>query len=433
MQKNAKLFHGDISLWIIYFFFGIISLVEVYSATSQLTYRSTHYYSPIIAHAVHLLLGAGVAWFVHWLPWKYFKRIGPVFLILSLFGLALLTFTNLGTTGAGNSGARWFSIMGINFQPSEFAKMFLVMYVALVLTIDHGEKGSRDEAYKEILVMAVPTCALIAAENISTAGILWFVVLSMMIIGRVPWKQWGALLGGTVLFIVVGFGTLKALPQESPIYDLPMLGRVQTAKMRLERKFSKITPDNVQDYDFDQIRQRVHANTAIANANFIGRMPGNSRERDSLSQAYSDFIFAIILEETGLWGGAIVILLYLMLLLRVGKIASQCERCFPAFMIMGLVIMICLQALINMLVAVDSFFITGQPLPFISRGGTSLLVSGIEMGIFLSVSRYVRRLQREKESASSALNPGLQVDEHSGGEDVAFEVAPVDNLEEYAE
>lgn len=408
MKNINKLFHGDITLWIVYFFFGIISLIEVYSATSQLTYRTAHYYQPILSHGFHLVLAACLAWVVHWIPWRVFKRVGFLGVWAAIVLLAFLTLFKVGET---NGGARWINILGISMQPSEFGKVFLIMYTALILSVYQTEKGCEPQAFKSIMLPTFFTCAFIGGENVYTAFLLWFVIIAMMGIGRIPWKQWLTVFGGTIFLIVLGFGTLKALPKESPIYDWPLLGRVQTVKMRFERKFTKITPENVAEFDFDKIRQRVHANTAIANANFIGRMPGNSRERDNLSQAYSDFIFAIILEEMGLWGASFVMLLYIILTLRVGRIAKQCARGFPAFLVMGLVIMIVAQALLNMLVAVDLFFITGQPLPFISRGGSSLIISGFEMGIFLSVSRYVYRLRREKEAAAAHTNPGLQVAE----------------------
>ena len=188
---------------------------------------------------------------------------------------------------------------------------------------------------------------------------------------------------GTVVGVLTFFST-----------DVPGLHRLETWKHRVETHISgdeNSRDDDPATYDIDKGAQVAHANIAIASSNGIGRMPGNSVQRDFLSQAFSDFIFAVIIEEMGLWGAAIVVFLYIILLFRAGRIASRCERNFPAFLIMGLTLLLVSQAILNMMVAVGLFPVTGQPLPLISRGGTSTLINCAYIGMILSVSRYAKQ------------------------------------------
>ena len=219
----------------------------------------------------------------------------------------------------------------------------------------------------------------------------------MMFIGRVPLLQLGKMLG--VLFTVGALGVmiLLSLPKSESSTDDGLLHRFSTWNNRITKHFASDEDDKAAKldpalFDIDKDAQIAHANIAIASSNGIGKLPGNSVERDFLSQAFSDFIFAIIIEEMGIWGACIVVFLYIILLFRAGRIASRCERNFPPFLAMGLTLLLVSQAILNMMVATGLFPVTGQPLPLISRGGTSTLINSVYIGMILSVSRYARQV-----------------------------------------
>jgi cell division protein FtsW len=215
----------------------------------------------------------------------------------------------------------------------------------------------------------------------------------MMFIGRVSYKQLGKMLGTIALGLGLAGTALFATPNEM-LDDIPGLHRAVTWKNRLAG-FGGGVEVAPEDYDIDKNAQVAHANIAIATSHIIGKMPGNSVERDFLSQAFSDFIYAIIIEELGLIGGAFVALLYIILLLRTGRIAGQCDKKYLSLMIMGLALLIVTQAMVNMMVAVGLFPVTGQTLPLISRGGTATIINCVYFGMILSVSRYARRNRLE--------------------------------------
>jgi len=385
MKKLSNLFKGDPVIWVIFFFLCIISLVEVFSAASTLTYKDGSFWSPFIKQAVFLSVGTVIVVLVHNVPCRIFKLIPLLGLPVCIF-LLILTFF----MGEINGGARWIPIGGLQFQPSELAKGTVIVSVALVLTQMQRPDGADRRAFKYILWITLGICALIAPENLSTAALLFGVVFLMMFVGRVPGILL-AKLAGVFAAIAFVFALFILLPSEnSKVYDLPGMGRALTWKHRLQKHgdTKEVTP---QDFDVDANAQVAHANIAIAGSNVVGRMPGNSVQRDFLAQAFSDYIYAIIIEELGLGGAVLVVFLYVVLLFRAGRIASRCERNFPAFLVMGLALLLVSQAAINMMVATGLFPVTGQPLPLISRGGTSTLVTCAYFGMILSVSRYARQ------------------------------------------
>lgn len=382
-RSIGALFMGDRVIWVVYFFLCIISLIEVYSAASTLAYKSGRFWDPLVKQALFLAAGTVVAVIIHRIPCRMFKALPILCWPLSLL---LLIITLMG--GSTNGASRWIEFGFIQFQPSEIAKGAVVITVALVLSRLQREGGADRSAFKIILFIMGCPLLLIVTENLSTAGLLFGVVFVMMFIGRVPLAQLGKLLG-VVALVGVFVGVLTYFSS-----DVPFLHRFETWKHRVETHISgdeNNRDDDPATYDIDKGAQVAHANIAIASSNGIGRMPGNSVQRDFLSQAFSDFIFAVIIEEMGLWGAAIVVFLYVILLFRAGRIASRCERNFPAFLIMGLTLLLVSQAILNMMVAVGLFPVTGQPLPLISRGGTSTLINCAYIGMILSVSRYAKQ------------------------------------------
>ena len=412
----GNIFKGDKVIWMIFFFLCMISIIEVYSASSSLTYKTGNYMAPVIRHIG--LLGLGLLTMICMLKvkCKFFKIVTPFMLGLSFILLLWVLVAGQSTNGA----YRWISLAGINFQPSEIAKGAVVLAVAQILSAMQTEHGAEKRAFKYILIVSSIFVALIGLENLSTAMLLCFTILCMMIIGRVPMRQIGKLVGTALIAICIIFASIMIVgkdkgdtakpensltekvvqdeKEETGIVD-KLFHRADTWKARIDKWTSSkaIAPEDV---DLDKDAQVAHANIAIASSNIAGNGPGNSVERDFLSQAYSDFIYAIIIEEMGIEGAIFVALLYIFLLFRAGRIANRCENNFPAFLCMGLAILLVIQALFNMLVAVGLAPVTGQPLPLISRGGTSTVINCLYLGIILSISRTAKK----KEGAQNMPN-----------------------------
>lgn len=396
--RKWSLFEGDKVIWMILFFLASISIIEVYSASSNMSYKTGYYWKPILQHAVCFLLGGIATVLVHKIPCRYFKLI-PVFgLPISVVMLVLVMFMP-----KLNNASRW--LWG--FQPSELGKAVLVATVALILASMRDEVGAQRRAFKWILGVSVVICGLIVPENFSTAALTFLVVLLMMFVGGIPWKQLGSLVGiiviaGACLFTFFRFAPDSTL---STMSELPGLHRLPTWANRVRGHGEP--PASAAEYDITKNPQVTHARIAIATCNVIGRGPGNSVERDFLPQSFSDFIYAIVIEELGLGGGAFVMFLYIVLLFRSARIASRCERNFPAFLVMGLSLMMVTQAMVNMAVAVGVFPVTGQPLPLISKGGTSILINCVYLGVILSVSRSAKlKTQTEEDMGEDAVASG---------------------------
>ena len=289
--------------------------------------------------------------------------------------------------------------------------MAVIIAVSFILSKTQDDEGANPKAFKYIMILTGLVCMLIAPENLSTAMLLFGVVVLMMFIGRVAFKKLAMLLGGLALVGCLGAVFLLAIPKDT---DIPFLHRFDTWKSRITN-FTEKEEVPAAKFDIDKDAQIAHARIAIATSNVIGKAPGNSIQRDFLSQAFSDFIFAIIIEELGLVGGAFVVILYIWLLVRTGRIAQKCERTFPAFLVMGIALMLVSQAILNMMVAVGLFPVTGQPLPLISKGGTSTLINCAYIGMILSVSRYTAYLEEKKE------NPAPLLTQSEGNETIASE------------
>ena len=395
MDLIRDLFKGDKVIWIIFLFLCLISVVEVFSAASTLTYKSGDHWGPITQHSIILMVGVFIVVLVHNIPCKYFSVL-PFFL-LPLSCILLLFVMGMGfiTGDRVNGAARWMTFFGIQFQPSELAKMAVIIVTAFILSKFQEEDGANPKAFKYIMWIAGIVFILIAPENGSTAALLSGVVFLMMLIGRVPWRQLGKLVGIVGIALTLFVGIIMVTPA-SKYRDLPMMHRVETWQSRIKGFFEDKGAIPAAKFDIDKDAQIAHANIAIATSHVVGKMPGNSVQRDFLSQAFSDFIFAIVIEELGLLGGAFIVMLYLWLLIRAGRIAKRSEKTFPAFLVMGIALLLVSQAMLNMMVAVGLFPVTGQPLPLISKGGTSTLINCAYIGMILSVSRYVASKEEQR-------------------------------------
>lgn len=375
MDTVKTMLKGDKYIWGIYFILCIISLIEIYSATSTLTFKQQDYFAPVIRHAMFLGGGSVIVIALHNLHYRYFKAFPVALLPLSVILMICAYLFGEETNGA----QRW--IFGI--QPSEVAKLGVITAIAFILSKKQEANGVAKDTFKIILFVVAPICLFIFPENFSTAFLLGAVSFGMMIIGRVELKKIFGTLAILMAFVATIFIVVPHLPS-----GIPGLDRAQTWVNRITQfSGTEELPDYMQKTN-DKNYQVHHARMALANGGVVGQFPGNSRERDFLPQAYSDFIFAIIIEEMGFVGGIFVLILYLSLLIRAGMIAKKCTRTFPAFLIMGVSMMIVFQAIINMSVAVGLIPVTGQPLPLISRGGSSTLITCVYFGIMLSVSQY---------------------------------------------
>jgi cell division protein FtsW len=342
------------------------------------------------------------------IPCRYFKLMTPIMLIITYATLLWVLIGGENINGAN----RVIQLPGFTFQPSEIAKGTMVLATAQVLSAMQREDGNGADprAMKYVLFLVVPAFVLIGIENLSTALLLFGVVYVMMFIGRIPMKQMGKLTGVcfllATLFLILVFSVAKLDKEGQQLEQAQAAGvemvpkpdkkdrtmwdkfthRFWTWKNRIAGKEKKA--ESAEEYKVtDKNFQVTHANLAIASSGIIGKGPGNSLEREYLPQAFSDFIFAIIIEEMGLIGAIAVVFLYVILLFRGARIAGRCENNFPAFLVMGLVLLLVIQAAINMCVAVDFGVVTGQPLPLISKGGTSTIVNCAYIGVILSVSR----------------------------------------------
>ena len=424
MDKTlGNIFKGDKVIWMVFFFLCIISIVEVYSASAGLTYKGGHYWAPIVKHTGILLVGVFAMVVTLNIKCKYFKIVTPFLLLLSIIALVTVLIAGQSTNGA----QRWISIIGIQFQPSEIAKGTMVLATAQILSAMQTEQGADKTAFKYILIVSGCIVPFIMVENLSTAMLLCLVIFLMMMIGRVPGKILGKVLGIVTLLIVTVFALVMLVgknrekintqgqqvvqvsntaEKEETTMFTKVFHRFDTWKARIDRFIDgkEIAPE---DFDLDKDGQIGHANIAIVSSNVIGKGPGNSVERDFLSQAFSDFIYAIIIEEMGIIGGVFVAMLYIILLFRTGQIANRCENNFPAFLAMGLALLLVTQALFNMCVAVGLAPVTGQPLPLVSKGGTSTIINCVYIWAILSVSRSAKKKQVTDEDKDMEMSTAM--------------------------
>ncbi|MFC2104979.1 FtsW/RodA/SpoVE family cell cycle protein [Bacteroidota bacterium] len=372
----SKYFKGDRVIWGVIFTLSIFSLLAVYSSTGTLAYKyqegNTAYY--IVKHFVLLAAGLSIIYITHLIPYKYYSRLSQLFLYLSIFLLAITLV--MGTSL--NQAARWLTLPGLGFtiQTSDFAKLALIMYVARVLSLRQDDKKLNDfnGVFVSLILPIIMVCGLIMPANLSTALILFATSFLLMFVGRIKVKY---ILG------VSGVGALViALIIAGIIIKGTNTGRIGTWQNRIESYISGESEDN---YQVEQSK------IAIATGGIIGKGPGNSTQRNFLPHPYSDFIYAIIIEEYGFVGGVVVLFLYMFLLYRAGVIVRKSRRTFAAFLAFGLTISLVFQAMINMGVAVHLFPVTGQTLPLVSMGGSSILFTGVAFGIILSVSRSVEK------------------------------------------
>ena len=415
MNIINKILRGDKVIWIVALILGIISLIVVYSATSALAVSKYEGDTGkvLMKHLAMLIFGFAMMILASRINYKRYAKIA---LLLMIPCLALLLYTLVFGRNI-NDASRSINVGGFSFQPSEMAKIILITYLARQLIMMEGSVYNFKDFLLRLALPILVTAALIFSENLSTAVILVTVCMVLLFIGRVKFLHLLALVGLCIVGMsaYLGYDAIKTnienKHRRAAQQDTMMIGektdtykekqnRIQTWSNRL--KSMGEDKEKVDPFD-DKHMQRTYADIAVASSSIFGKGPGKSEQRNFLPHPYSDFIFAIIIEEYGLIGAVVVLLLYLILFTRVLRIVIKRPLTFGSLMAFGLGFLVILQAMVNMGVSIGLLPVTGQPLPFVSMGGTSLMATGLILGMILSVTRYMEDENMNKEQELQAL------------------------------
>lgn len=393
---KQQLKYVDRVYWVIFALLIAVAVLALFSASSTLAFAGENTLSPIFDQAIFLVGGILLAFVIQFIPSHYIRWAGYIGLGLSILFL-LLTYTGLGVRI--NGATRWLNIGGIVFQPSELAKITLIIVVSDLLSRIKKDEDHKFY-FKRVMIITGVVCVLILFNNLSTTLLLGGIVFILFFLARVKIKYWG-----TVLLIAIGSLFIGYLFVKH-VYVVPgkqieskILGRAVTWVNRVDNMIDEWNAPAEQKFSLEDDYQRTLAKVAIAHggATPLGVLPGNSTERDFLPQAFADYIFAIIVEESGLIGAALLMMLYLAILFRSCIISSRYSDYSAMLMVMGLALMLTCQALLSMMVSVGIGPVTGQPLPLISRGGTSVLVTCLYFGIIMCVSREQKELRERRQ------------------------------------
>jgi cell division protein FtsW len=387
MGTFLKSLKGDKVIWMVVILLSIFSILAVYSSTGTLAYKyregNTLYY--LMKHVIIIFGGFILMYLVHLVKYTYYSRIFQILLYITVPLLILTLIFGLDLNEAKRSLPLPFNL---SFETSDLAKLTLIIYLARLLSKKQEVIKDFKSAFLPIMIPVIIICGLILPANLSTAIMLFVTSLVLIFIGRVNFKYIMILVGTMTVLMAIFILVLVNLPGENQ-------GRLWTWQSRVE-KF--VNPDEGENYQIEQSK------IAIASGGLIGKMPGNSTQRNFLPHPYSDFIFAIIAEEYGLIGAILLVFLYMILLFRAVKIVTKIPKNFGAFVTIGIAFGLVFQALINMGVAVNLLPVTGQPLPLVSMGGTSIWFTCIGLGIILSVSRELQQgeVKEEEEYVATA-------------------------------
>jgi len=378
MADSLKKIKGDRVIWAVVILLSIISFLAVYSSTGTLAYKyhggNTQYY--MFKHGLILAAGLALMYFAHIVKYTYYSRIFQIALYIAvpLLLLTLLFGVDI------NDAKRVLPLpFGLTFQTSDLAKITLIVYLARMLSKKQDEIHDFKSAFVPLMLPVIIVTGLIFFDNLSTAALLFTTSIVLIFIGRVKLTYIFAMLGIGLFFLIIGLTVLYTLPDGQQ-------GRLGTWKKRVTDYVDGNSNNNY---------QAEHAKIAIATGGVVGKMPGNSTQRNFLPHPYSDFIYAIIVEEYGLIGGISIVLLYLILLFRAVKIVTKSPGTFGSFLTIGVAFSLVFQAMINMGVAVGLLPVTGQPLPLVSMGGTSIWFTSLSIGIILSVSKDITKKEDE--------------------------------------
>ena len=385
MTRILKNIRGDRTIWAIVALLAIFSFLPVYSASTNLVYvvENGTTFGHLLKHAILLLMGFFIMYATHRIPYRYFSGLSvlliPVVLILLIYTLVQ------GQTISGINASRWIRIpfIGIGFQTSTLAGVVIMIYVARYLAKNKEKEITFKQSIWNLWLPVALVLMLILPANFSTAAIIFVMILMLTFLGGYPFKYLASIVGLGILTFALFILTAKAFP------DAFEGSRITTWVSRIE---------NFSNSDAEANYQADKAKIAVASGEIYGRGPGKSNQKNFLPQSSSDFIYAIIVEEYGLIGGLFLLILYLALLFRIVIVANKTETIFGTLLVLGVGIPIVFQAFINMAVAVGLFPVTGQPLPLMSAGGTSIWMTCFALGIILSVSanREVELIKNKK-------------------------------------
>lgn len=403
-QKEQRQ-HYDKVFWVIMIFLVLASMLAMYSAGSQLAHKAIahgiSHLSPFYSHIVFLLAGLAIAFFVQQVPSKYIRICSYLLLGFSIVCLILIFVPGFGVEI--NGAKRWLRL-GITFQPSELAKLSLIVVEADLLSrMDGKAPEQRRKLFLWALGLAGVVCLLIMINNLSTALMLAGVIFILMFLARVDWKVLVGMIGIAAIVLMGSYLFVEKVYVKPGKHMTGVFRRAETWVHRVDEMIDdwgkeKVEDEGINDYN----RQEKYAKLAVARAYKrmpLGVGPGNSLERDYLPLAYADYIFAIIVEEWGLVGAAFLIFLYLVILFRACSSSNRFEDNAAMLMVMGLGLMLTLQAFISMAVAVGIGPVTGQALPMMSRGGSGIILCSICFGIMMAVSREQNILKAQSDKA----------------------------------
>lgn len=420
-KAPAAVRRPDTYIWGVYLFLLLVSIVELFSASST-EVTSGNVYAPLIRHGVFLALGLGIVLSFQKVHYSVFRKLAMPLALISLGLLLFASFAGVSINGA----QRAIRVMGMTIQPPEIVKLTAILLLTQVLARYQEPGGVSMKGLVIASIIVFTFGGLILPNGLTNLVILMGACLCMLAIAGIRMKKLAVVIG---IYAVVGgmVWGVRSMSKSDPEFDamteqtsemtaasaeqkeLPKMGRLETQMNRVKRFMAGVSPNDTID---DLNRQVIFSKFALANGGLSGRGPGNSRESARLPLAFSDYIYSIVVEDTGLIGGLILLALYLCLLGRAGIIASRCSRAFPALLVMGCALLIVLQALIHMAIVVGLVPVSGQPLPFISKGGTSILVMSAAIGMMLSVSRYgtTKGNKKQQKAEIKELPADLQAD-----------------------
>lgn len=397
---------ADKYIWAIYIAILVISVIELYSASSR-EVTATNVFAPLLRHGQMLVLGAIFTILISRMHYRWLYPLTPIFVTLTILLGVYVLFKGDIINGARRST----TLLGIAIQPAELLKLAVVLVIARVMSRQQADRGVRTAGVAWSAAIVLLCGGLLFSQGLTNTLLLMGISFAMMLIAGVEWKKFFCVL---LAYGVVGAGAMIMKHESKPDYSpeewtyitengkdysgkTVTITRSGTQQNRIARWWDN---DSVAKYDepiTSENRQEQYSYMAQANGGLIGNLPGNSRETARLPLAFSDYIFAIVIEDWGFVGGLILLALYLWLLTRAGAIASRCSRVFPALLVMGMAVLIVLQALFHMAIVTGVFPVSGQPLPLISKGGSSILATSIAFGIMLSVSRFAVQSNKKRE------------------------------------
>lgn len=408
----------DKYIWAVYIFLCIVSVLEIYSASSR-EVTANNIFGPIIRQCIHLAIDTAIVLVVSRIHYRYFKSAIPLFITVSVAMMAYVLVNGEIINGARRS----LTIFGFQMQPSEMIKMSAVLGVALVMSLSQMPRGVTNRGVVVSAAIVIFCGGLLFSQGLTNTTLLMAISLSMMLIAGIQLKKflivcifYGMAAGGGLLYKMRDKDKSEQEQQTTEqVATVTVKKDDEKTQNRLgtwQERINRYMGDSIPLYDqpiTTKNRQEIYGYMAQAHGGLIGVLPGNSRETSRLPLAFSDYIYSIVVEDWGFVGGMFLLVAYLSLLARAGNIATRCSRVFPALLVLGMAVMIAFQALFHMAIVTGVFPVSGQPLPMISKGGSSMMVTALAFGIMLSVSRFAVRngkkedIRREKEALPESL------------------------------